>query len=268
MWLTLTPASFLIAMIIRSSIFIALVAFVPILCASQEITVAAAADLQFAMPDIASQFQRHTGKKVNVVYGSSGNFFQQIENGAPFDMFFSANLDYPKKLQDAGLVEAGTFHHYANGKIVIWVPNDSRLNIGSGLKMLLDPAIHKIAIANPLHAPYGQAAVSAMQKKQIYESVKDKLVLGESVSQAASFVVSGSAEIGIVALSLARSPAMKNQGRYTELPSDEYPPIEQACVILSGSKNKEIARHFLEFMQTQEAMEILANYGFSVPKPQ
>ena len=130
---------------------------------AQEITVAAAADLQFAMQDVSARFQKETGKTIKLIYGSSGNFFQQIQNGAPFDMFFSANLDYPKKLEAAGLTEAGSYYQYARGKIVIWVPKESKLDLNSGLQALLDPSIKKIAIANPQHAPYGQAAVAAMQ---------------------------------------------------------------------------------------------------------
>ncbi len=234
------------------------------LCAAQEITVAAAADLQSAMQDVSARFERQTGKKIKVIFGSSGNFFQQIQSGAPFDMFFSANLDYPKKLEAAGLIENGSYYEYAKGKIVAWVPNDSKIDLTSGLKALLDPSVKKIAIANPLHAPYGQAAVSAMQKEGIYDKAKDKFVLGENISQAASFVVSGSADIGIVALSLALSPNMKDKGRYTEVPADEYPPIEQACVILSSSKNKEIAQQFLSYFKSAAVADLLVGYGFDV----
>ena len=171
------------------------------ICKAQEITVAAAADLQFVMQDIAARFQKETGKSVKLIYGSSGNFFQQVQNGAPFDMFFSANLDYPRKLEAAELTEPGTLYRYAMGKIVIWVPNDSKVDVSSGLQSLLNPAIRKIAIANPQHAPYGQAAVAAMRKQNIYDKVADKFVLGENISQTASFVVSRSADAGIVALS-------------------------------------------------------------------
>jgi molybdate transport system substrate-binding protein len=234
------------------------------LCVAQEVTVAAAADLQFAMQDVAAQFQRQTGKTVKVTYGSSGNFFQQIQNGAPFDMFFSANLDYPKKLESAGLVESGSYYPYAKGKIVVWVLNESKIKIDSGLKVFLDPDVKKIAIANPQHAPYGQAAVAALQKEGIYDKVKDKFVLGENISQTASFVVSGAADAGVVALSLALSPNMKSKGRYAEIPANEYPPIEQACVILNSSKNKETARQFLAFVQSEKVAAILSGYGFDV----
>jgi molybdate transport system substrate-binding protein len=204
---------------------------------------------------------------VKVIYGSSGNFFQQIQNGAPFDIFFSANLDYPKKLEAAGLIERSSYYQYARGKIVIWVPKDSKIDLNAGLKALLDPRVKKIAIANPQHAPYGQAAVSAMQKEGIYEKAKDKFVLGENISQTASFVVSGSADIGVVALSLALSPNMKDKGRYADISADEYPPIEQACVILSSSKNKELAQQFLSYLKSAAVAEILARYGFDVSSP-
>ena len=238
--------------------------FVSQLCGAQEITVAAAADLQFAMEDVAARFQKETGKTAKLIYGSSGNFFQQIQNGAPFDMFFSANLDYPKKLEATGLTEPGSYYQYAKGKIVIWVRNESKLDLSSGMKVLLDPSVKKIAVANPQHAPYGQAAVAAMQNEKIYEQVKDKFVLGENISQTASFVVSGSADAGIVALSLALSPNMKDKGRYAEIPADEYPPIEQACVILGSSKNKETARQFLSFVKTIAIGDVLKSYGFDV----
>jgi molybdate transport system substrate-binding protein len=233
-------------------------------CAAQEITVAAAADLQFAMQDVAARYQKEAGKTVKVIYGSSGNFYQQIQNGAPFDIFFSANLDYAKKLEDAGLAEPGSFYPYAKGKIVIWVRNESKLDLNSGMKVFLNPSVKKIAVANPLHAPYGQAAVAAMQKENIYDQVKDKFVLGENISQTASFVVSGSADAGVVALALALSPNMKDKGRYVEVPAGEYPPIEQACVVLASSKNKEAAKQFLLFVRTAAIGDVLRSYGFDV----
>src|SRR5271170_234294 len=247
-----------------SLIAVLMVGFISEICVAQEITVAAAADLQFAMQDVAARFQKETGTTVKPIYGSSGNFFQQIQNGAPFDMFFSANLDYPKQLDTAGLIEPGSFYQYATGKIVIWVRNESKLDLSSGLQVLLDPSIKKIAVANPLHAPYGQAAVAAMQKENIYDKVKDKFVLGENISETASFVVSGSADAGIVALSLALSPNMKDKGRYAEIPASDYPPIEQACVIIRSSKSKDTARQFVSFVKTSAIGDVLKSYGFNV----
>ena len=242
----------------------AMVVSLAALVSAQDVAVAAAADLQSAMQEIGARFQKETGKTVKVIYGSSGNFLQQIQNGAPFDMFFSANLDYPRKLEAGGLTEAGTFYQYAIGKIVIWVPNDSKLDVNSGLQSLLNPGIKKIAIANPQHAPYGQAAVAAMKKENVYEKVADKFVLGENISETASFVVSRSADVGIVALSLALSPNMKNKGRYTEIPEGDYPPIRQACVILKSSQHKDAAKSFLNFIKIPTVTVLFRTYGFAV----
>ena len=233
--------------------------------AAQDITVAAASDLQFAMPEITGLFQKNTGKSMKVVYGSSGNFFQQIQSGAPFDLFFSADLEYANKLVAAGLAEPGSLYQYATGKIVIWVSADSKVDLEGGLTALADPAVRKVAIANPEHAPYGQAAVAALKKEHLYGTVADKLVLGENISQAASFVVSGAADAGIVALSLALSPAMKGKGRHVEIPSADYPAIEQGCLMLKSSLNKVVARAFLDFVKTPPVAEILRRYGFGVP---
>jgi molybdate transport system substrate-binding protein len=232
---------------------------------AEEITLAAAADLQFAFQDVAARFQKDAGKSVKLIFGSSGNFFTQIQNGAPFDLFFSADIDYRRKLEAAGLAEPGTLYEYATGKIVLWVPNESKVDLSRGLKVLLDPSIKKIAIANPQHAPYGRAAVAAMKREGIHEKVAEKFVLGENVSQTASFVVGGSADIGIVALSLAVAPSMKEKGRYGEIPSHEYPAIQQAAVILKSSKQKETARQFLDYLKTPAMLELLKTYGFSVP---
>jgi molybdate transport system substrate-binding protein len=153
-------------------------------------------------------------KRVKVIFGSSGDFFQQIENGAPFDMFFPRILITPQSWRPSGRSNTAATASTPEGRSWSGSPNDSKINLNSGLRVLIDPTVKKIAIANPLHAPYGQAAVSAMQKEGIYDKAKDKFVLGENISQTASFVVSGSADIGVVALSLALSPNMKDKGRY------------------------------------------------------
>lgn len=234
---------------------------------AQAVNVAAAADLKFAMAELAAQFEKASGAKLDVTYGSSGNFLTQIENGAPFDLFFSADSEYPKKLEAAGLAEPGTLREYAVGRIVIWTPSNNEINAAiDGWKCLLDQRVKKIAIANPEHAPYGRAVVAAIKKAGIYEQVKDKLVYGENISQAAEFVQSGNAQAGIVALSLALSPAMKNGNRW-EIPADSYPPIKQAVILLKASKNKDASRRFLEFVGGPQGREILQRLGFSVPTP-
>src|SRR5208282_4826892 len=203
---------------------------------------------------------------LRVSYGSSGNFFSQIKNGAPYDVFFSADIQFPQKLESAGLTEPGTIYEYAAGTIVVWVPNASKLDLDQGLAVLLDSGIHKIAIANPLHAPYGRAAVAALQHDGIYDKVKDKLVLGEDIAQTAQFVQSGNADAGILALSLAVAPAMKERGRYVKIPSADYPPIIQAAVIIKATKHQELAEQFLKFIEEPATVALMEHYGFVVPK--
>ena len=242
-----------------------LAALCPSAHAQKELRVAAAADLQFVMPELAQQFEKQSGTKLVVSFGSSGNFFSQIHNGAPFDLFFSADLNYPKKLDAAGLCDPGTLQTYASGRIVIWAPANSSLDVTSlGWKALLDPAIKKIAIANPDHAPYGQAAVAALKSAGIYEQVKDKLVYGENISQTAQFVQSGNAQAGILALSLVLAPAMR-RGHQWEIPQKLYPPLEQGAAVLTSSKDKTLARSFLQFVQSRQGRDILARWGFRTP---
>jgi molybdate transport system substrate-binding protein len=233
---------------------------------AQEVSVAAAADLKFAMNDLVAAYEKQSGNKINVTYGSSGNFFTQLQNGAPFDVFFSADVDYARKLDAAGLAEPATLTTYAIGRIVLWAPSDSPLDLAPGWKVLLDDRVKKIAIANPAHAPYGRAAVAAMQKAGVYDQAKPKFVFGENISQTAQFVQSGNAQIGVVALSLALSSTMKS-GKRWEISADTYPPIEQAAVVMKTAKNKDAARAFLAFVNSAPARVILANYGFSFPKP-
>jgi molybdate transport system substrate-binding protein len=238
--------------------------FVPISIA-QEIRVAAAADLQFALTDLAAQYEKHSGSKVSISFGSSGNFFAQLANGAPFDVFFSADSAYPRKLEAAGLTEPGTLATYAKGRIAVWTSPGSSFDFEkNGLSTLLDAQIQKVAIANPEHAPYGRAAVAALKQAGLYDQLKSKLVIGENISQAAQFVQSGSAQAGIVALSLALSPAMKDGHRWL-VPENLYPPLDQSVVILKSSANKSAAKAFLEFLRTPDAQSTLSRYGFTLP---
>jgi molybdate transport system substrate-binding protein len=235
---------------------------------AQEVTIAAAADLRSALDEISSGFQTETSLHVKVVYGSSGNLFQQLQNGAPFDLFFSANSDYPKKLESAGLTVAGTYYEYARGHIVLLTSSTSTLQLQQGLKVLLEPSIKRIAIADPSHAPYGQAAVAALKSQGIYDQVSGKIVVGENVAQAASFVTSGAADISIVAKSLAVVLSARAQTRFVEIPANDYPPIQQACVLLNSSTRQEPARRFLTYVKGPEASKILQRYGFQVPSAQ
>jgi molybdate transport system substrate-binding protein len=229
-----------------------------------EIRVAAASDLSFAIKEIISNFEQTTGNKILLTLGSSGNFYAQIQNGAPFQVFLSADAEYPKKLEADGKTEPGSAIVYGFGRIVVWVSRESKLDLQKlQMNALLDPSIRKIAIANPDHAPYGRAAVAAMQHSGIYDLAKSRLVLGESVSQTAQFLESGAADIGIVALSLAVAPPMSNEGRYWTIPSEMYPRMEQSAVLVKGAGAE--SRHFIETLRGDKARAILQRYGFELP---
>jgi len=242
--------------------------FAPISLHAQTIRIAAASDLQFVLPELAAQYEKQSGMKLTLTFGSSGNLFAQIQNGAPFDLFLSADTSYPHKLIEASQGDADSYDLYALGFLVIWLPVGSPVDLKvQGYRALLDARIRKIAIANPEFAPYGRAAVSALRNAGIYEQVKTKLVFGENVSQAAQFVQSGGADAAIISRSLALSPPMKSGNRY-ELEAMQFTPLEQAAVILKSSANKAAAKDFMEFLRTPAASEIWKSHGYLVaPKP-
>jgi molybdate transport system substrate-binding protein len=237
------------------------------LAGAQKLTVAAAADLRFALDELASQFRSaHPGVDLAITYGSSGNFFAQIQNGAPFDVFLSADADYPRRLIAAGLASKDSLFLYGVGRIVVWVPAGSPLDPAAlGIHLLEASSVRHIAIANPQHAPYGRAAEAALRSLGVYDRVAAKLVLGENIVQAFEFAESGAAAAGIVALSLALAPAARGHGRYWEVPQDAYPKIEQAGVILARAPAGPAAQ-FRAFLLSTEARRILKQYGFSVPQ--
>src|SRR5213593_3697349 len=238
----------------------------PCVAFSEELTIAAASDLNYAFKDLVAAYEKKTGQHVKLTLGSSGNFFSQISNGAPFDLYFSADISYPKKLEEAGLAEPGTLYMYAVGRIVVWVPKGSSIDVASlGIKALQHPSIKKIAIANPKHAPYGRAAVAAMEHFKVHKAVKDKLILGENISQTAQFVQTGGADIGIIALSLAVAPAMRESGLYWEVPLEAYPRLEQGAVVLKAAKDLKTARAFLDYLKGPEGVAVLKRYGFFLP---
>lgn len=231
-----------------------------------ELVVAAAADLSTALKEVGAGFEKKTGVKVNLSFGASGALTQQIQNGAPFDLFFSADMDYPRHLIASGDADGASLYQYAVGKLVLWVPTDSSLDVEhQGMNILLDPSVKKIAIANPQHAPYGRAAVAALKHAALYDRVSDRLVLGENVSQAAQFVESGNAQAGFVAFAHAVAPAMRGKGKYWEVPLDYYPALAQGAVVLSRSLHKKEAAEFLEYIKTKESAELFRKFGFTVP---
>jgi len=233
---------------------------IPLYSQPRKLSVAAASDLKYALDSVIGAYQAsHKEVAIVATYGSSGKFFEQISNGAPFDVFFSADIGYPEKLTAAGKT-GQPLRRYGRGRIVIWSrrldPNER------GMKTLLDARITKIAIANPEHAPYGRRAVEAMQREGIYEQVTSRLVYGENISQAAQFVTTGAADAGIVALSLALSPAMRDGGKYFLIPENYHQPLEQAVVILKKAASNADARTFQEFVLGARGKAILSYFGF------
>jgi len=249
-----------------STISLLAVLLLSTLVCAQEITVAASADLSAALPEIVAAYTKQTGQAVKVSFGSSGNLTTQIENGAPFDLFFSADESYPAQLIEKGLADKDSLYRYAVGRLVLWVPNDVPVDAQKlGVKTLLDPSVKKIAIANPAHAPYGRAAEAALKHLGVYDQISAKFVLGENISQTAQFVESGNAQAGLLALSHALSPALKDKGRYWPVPIDAYPTLNQAVVVISKSKQPAAARKFLDFVRGPEGTSLLKSYGFSLP---
>jgi molybdate transport system substrate-binding protein len=234
----------------------------------KQIRVAAASDLQTVMPEIARAFELKSGTHVELIFGSSGNFFAQIQNGAPFDLFFSADSEFPAKLIQSGRAEPASAVAYAVGRIVLWLPASAKCDPqAEKWNCLLRPNVAKIAIANPAHAPYGRAAVRALQSAHIYEQVRSKFVLGENISQAAQFADSGNAQAGILAYSQVQSPTTRG-GKWWEIPGDTYPPIEQTVVLLKIAKEKSAAQDFVLFITEGPGRAPLEKFGFRPPLPQ
>ena len=229
-----------------------------------DLSVAAAADLSSPLKQLAANYEQKAGVRLKLSFGSSGMLTQELQNGAPFDVFLSADMDYPRQLVAAGLAEGDSLTLYARGKLVLWTPSDSHLDLQhQGMNVLLDPSVKKIAIANPQHAPYGHAAMAALKHSGLYDRVQDRLVMGENVAQAAQFVESGNAQVGFVALAHARALGMSGKGKYWEVPAEEYPSLEQGAVILIRSQHKQEAADFLRYLGSTEASELLRKYGFT-----
>lgn len=232
--------------------------------AAAQLTVAAAADLQVVLPAIADRYRQSTGQVLRITYGSSGNFVTQIQNGAPFDLFLSADTAYVERLVESGHARRGSVTPYATGRLVLWARKDRRLDVGRGLSVLTDPRVRRVAIANPEHAPYGRAALAALRHAGIAEAIRTKLVLGENIAQTAQFVQSGNADAGLIALSLALSPALLASGSYIDIPPSSFPPIRQAAVVVSRSRQAEAAGRFLAYLRQPDAVALLRASGFGV----
>ena len=231
------------------------------------VRVAAASDLRFALEEIVAKFRGiHPEIEIPVTYGSSGTFFSQLSHRAPYDLFLSADAEYPRKLAEAGLAVRSSEFQYARGRLVLWVGKASTVDVERrGLEAVTDPSVRKIAMANPRHAPYGRAAEAALRTAGLYEKVRDRIVLGENIAQTAQFVESGAADAGLIALSLARAPALLDKGRFWTVPATLHPKIEQGGAILAWAADPPSTRAFAAFLTSASGQEILARYGFDPP---
>ena len=228
------------------------------------IRIAAASDLKFALDSIISVFQQQNAATIQPIYGSSGKLFEQILNGAPFDIYLSADIRYPEELSEKGHA-ASEVYPYGVGRLVLW---SRKINTGEkGIQALNDPSIKKIAIANPRHAPYGQRAQETLMHYNLFETIEKQLVFGENISQTAQFVTTGAADIGIIALSLALSPTMN---RYTSsyylIPETSHQPLIQGGVITKFGSGKNPVNLFFEFLKSETSVAILQEYGFTKPQ--
>lgn len=243
-------------------LLVLLLAWAP-LTQAEKITIAAAADLKFAMDELVVEFrQAHPTDKVEVIYGSSGKFHTQIQQGAPFDLYFSADIEFPRLLAKAGFAASEVIPH-AFGRIVLWstTQDASKMTLAS----LTDPAIKRIAIANPKHAPYGMRAVEALKQSGLWDKVESKLVYGDNIAHTAQFVQTGNAQVGIIALALALNPELAAKGDYWLIPEQLHTPLEQGFIITKRAEQNALARQFADYMESKPAREVMTRYGFVLP---
>jgi len=236
--------------------------------AQTPLRVAAAADLEPVLPPILAAFQQATGIHAEATYQASAMLTTQIENGAPFDLFLSADLSYPQRLIDAGLADAaGTADSstpitYAKGTLVLWARKDGGLPQPS-LDLLRSPALKRLAIANADRAPYGRAAVASLKSLGLYDALQSKLITAENIAQAAQFADSGNADAGLISLTSALTPRMSSTGSYFVIPHDLYPPIEQGAVIVSKTAQREAVHKFLDYLLSPAVQTQLAKSGLT-----
>ena len=237
------------------------------------LSVSAASDLRFVMQELTTAFEKkHPKVKLKMTFSSSGNAAAQILQNAPFDLFFSADGSYILELEKRSKIDPSDVFVYAIGKLVVWGPTGLSLDFKTkGLRALLDPRIHKIAVANPSHAPYGRAAVSALQNAGIYSGVSAKLVYAENVAQAAQYAQAGSAQAGLIAKSLVVGSRLETEGNYWEVPQSQYEVLTQTAALLNGQKKWTGSRlrnglEFMEFVKSAEFKQMLDKNGFGIPE--
>ena len=252
------------AALAAAALLVCLLPAAPAARAADSVSIAAAADLVFCLDELDATFkQAHPGADLKVASGSSGNFTTQIKNGAPFDVFLSADMSYPRDLVKAGLADEKSLTQYAVGRLVFWTARPESVDVTRGLAILASPEpVRKLAVANPDHAPYGRAAKEALQHEKLWDAVQPRVVLGENIAQTAQFVETGNADAGLVALALVLSPRLAKVGRWQEIPVDFYGKLEQGVVLTNAGAKNPLARAYLEFLRSPEARRVFDRYGF------
>ena len=229
------------------------------------VTIAAAADLTYCIEELNERYRKnHPDTELKVSTGSSGNFYTQIQHGAPFDVFLSADISFPKKLVCKGLADNSTLTVYAIGKLALWTAKPQTILLDKGIEVVRDPAVKRIAIANPAFAPYGRAAKAALESSGLWNEIQNRIVMRENISQTAQFVQSGNADVGFVALSLLNSPTLKNVGHYVLVDPKLYPPLQQALVLTKTGVGNPVAKDYLQFLTSSDARVIFDRYGFEL----
>lgn len=235
------------------------------LAQAKTLLVAAASDLVYCIDELSAAFGKQApGAEVKVSTGASGNFFAQIKRGAPFDVFMSADMDYPRQLAQEGAADPASLQPYAIGRLAVWTL-DARFDPAQGMRLFADARLTRVAIANPDVAPYGRAARAALMHHGVWQPVQGKLVMGDNVAQAAQFVQTGNAQAGIVSLATVLSPRMKGVGRYAVVPQEGLAPLEQGVVVTRQGQANPLAARFVQFLHTPVAREILRRNGFGLP---
>ena len=233
---------------------------------AEKITIAAAADLKFALNEVVTAFKgANPTEEVEVIYGSSGKAHTQIQQGAPYDLYFSADVAFPQELIKGGFSASTEVTPYALGRIVLW--SSSRDATKMTLASLTDPQIAHIGIANPKHAPYGKRAEEALRASKLWEKVEAKLIYGENITQTAQFVQTGNAEVGILALSIAVAPELSGKGGYYLISDNLHEPLNQGFIILKRAENNKLAKQFADYMGSKDTRAIMTRYGFVLPGP-
>lgn len=231
------------------------------------LTVFGAADLRYALDQVVTAFKQiHPSANIETIYGSSGKAYAQIRNGAPYDLYFSANIDYPERLLRDGY-GIGEAKLYAIGRVVLWQRRGGKLDLSKGVELLRDPSIRRVAIANPEHAPYGVAGMETLKTHGIWQEIQPRLVMGENISQTAHFAATGAADVGIIAYSLALAPELKEKGEHFVLiDATDHNPLRQGYMITNHGAGHPLSKPFSAFVESTQGKDILKQYGFEVPQ--